>query len=384
MKRLPALLCICGVCLGLLLYNIFGVPKDKQQEQSHPSAQTSTATKASEAEPDQPAEPAVQVRVLNEDPARQQAWEDIAAQYEEDNNVEIVILDGSEEASPTLFATTSFEGLAVHDLSGTTAYAQLADMSLTYKVDGKVCGVAAEINAFGLMYNVDLLISGGYTSGDISDLNSFATVVQGLGQQGYTAFAGRGLTDGVAAYLASLPGDIRTLAGLWVSNTATGSEEDALDRFINGKSVFYMGNTDEYDKITAGSVKNVGILPIYLDDQLPQTQSLCVTAERYWCVAGEDAAEAAAAMEFLDYLVVPDENGVVPVDSLKILAPYRQATYFANPMEQVLRQDLTAGKGYLVCNPVKELPEGFMDALTAYAQDPTEENWNLVVDTKKQ
>lgn len=399
MKKLPALLCICGVCLGLLLYNIFGVPRQAPRELPDAPTQTSTTTKAttktadqspteslplSEPEPEEPKRPAVQIRILNEDSARQQAWEEIATQYSQANDVEIVILENAEGASPTLFTTKSLDGLAVQDLSGTVAYAQLADMSLTLTEDGKVCGIASEMNAFGLMYNIDLLISAGYTPGDIYDLNSFAAVVQGLSQQGYTAFAGRGLTDGVAAHLASLPGNIRTLAGLWVANTSTKSEEDALDRFISGESVFYMGSTDEYEAITAGCVKNLGILPIYLDDQPPQSQSLCVTAERYWCVVGNNEAETAAAMAFLDYLVMPDENGVVPMDTLKILAPYRQATYFDNPLEQILRQDLMEGKGYLVCQPVEELPEGFVEALSAYAKDPTDENWNLVEASKNQ
>lgn len=385
MKRLPALLCICGVCLGLLLYNLFIYQPEHQP--NTPDATSATGQLAQdntpETEPDPTKEPAVQVRVLNEDPQRQQAWEQIAKQYSDATGVEVVILEGSGE-NATLLTTDSMDGLDAQDLSGTAAYAQLADMNLTLMKEGKVCGIAAELNAFGLMYNTDLLIAAGYTPGDIYDLNSFSTVVQGLGQQGYTAFAGRGLDDGVAIKLASLPGNIRTLASLWVSNTATGSQEDALKRFVSGKTVFYLGSIEEYDAITAGGVQNLGILPIYLDDQPPQTQSLCVTAERYWCVNGQNEAETAAAMAFLDYLVMPDENGVVPVDTLQILAPYRQATWFANPLEGILRQDLTAGKGYLVCHEVEQLPEGFVDALSAYAKEPTDENWDRVEAIKNQ
>jgi ABC-type glycerol-3-phosphate transport system substrate-binding protein len=238
------------------------------------------------------------------------------------------------------------------------------------------------MSAFGLMYNMTTLISTGYTPSDISDLNSFSTVVQQLGQQGYTVFAGRGLTDGVVEMLASLPGNIRTLTDLWLSYGASGDEETALERFLQGKALFYLGSIEEYQTICDGAMENIGILPIYLDDQPAQTQSLCVTAEEYWCVAGDDPAETAAAMAFLDYLVQADEQGNVPVDKLEILAPYRQATYSSNPLEQILRQDLTAGKGYLVCHPEQPVPEGFMEALRAYTQDPTDENWQIVESLK--
>ena len=69
------------------------------------------------------------------------------------------------------------------------------------------------------------------------------------------------------------------------------------------------------------------------------------------------------------------------MDRLQILAPYRQATYCANPLETVLRQDLTAGKGYVVCPVLDAPPVGFVEALTAFAQDPTDENWALVAAT---
>ena len=380
MKKILALLWICGACLGLLVYNlVVSVPTPVTDAPMEATATRQTEPK--DTAPTEPAKPKVQVRVCNDQPQRQQAWDQIAKQYSDATGVEVVILEGSGE-NATLLTTDSMDGLDAQDLSGTAAYAQLADMNLTLTKDGKVCGLAAQLNAFGLMYNTDLLIAAGYTPGDIYDLNSFATVVQGLSKQGYTAFSGRGLNDGVAAMLASLPGNIRTLADLWVTNTAEGSE-DALSRFLSGKTVFYLGSIEEYDTITAGGVKNLGILPVYLDDQLPQAQSLCVTAERYWCVSGENEAEVTAAMAFLDFLVVPDENGVVPVDTLQMLAPYRQATWFSNPLEGILRQDLTAGKGYLVCNSGSQPLDDFVAALNAYAKDPTDENWSRVEEAKK-
>lgn len=374
MKQILALVCIIVLCTGLLLYNIFDTTPGLTPDG------TSTTTEQANDQPASPAEPATQIRIQT-DLGQQQIWQQIATEYSAATGVEIVFIDDTMAQAPTLFTVSSAQELETRqcqDLSGTTAYAQLADMDLTLKVDGKVAGLAADIDCFGLICNNDLLIDAGYTASDVSDITGFSALVQGLGAQGYTAFAGRSLSDGVAARLASLPGNIRTLARLWVAHTSKAPEAQALGRFMAGDAVFYLGSTDEYDTIIAGGVDNLSIMPIYLDTPLTQKQSLCVTAKAYWCVSSNDPEEVAAATTFLDYLVTPNAQGQVGVDTLQILAPYRQATYAANPLETVLRQDLTAGKGYLVCPALDAPPPGFIEALTAFAQAPTDANWAKV------
>lgn len=378
MKKILVLLWIFALCLGLLLYSIFDtVPPTPEPV----DGSVSVTTKQGNTQPEPPEAPAVQVRVEMPDPDKKEVWEQIAAEYTEETGVEVLLLDNTMALCPTLYTVSNGEEQQYppyEDLSGTVAYAQLADMGLTLSAEGKVVGIAAEVECFGLIYNTDLLIAAGYTPSDIYDAASFSTVVQGIGQQGYTAFAGRGLDDGVASRLASIPGNIHTLAQLWVEHSSKETEEKALERFMAGESVFYLGSTAEYETIIAGGVKNLGILPIFLDEPRQQMQSLCVTAARYWCISSEDAQEVAAAKEFLDYLVTANADGVAPVDRLEMLAPYRQATYYSNPLEAVLRQDLNAGKGYLVCPVMEEPPAGFVDALIAFAQDPSDENWEKV------
>ncbi len=385
MKKLFALLWICGLCLGLLLYSIFGVsnPPLPVNTDEVPSSSTENHT------PDTtPKEPVAQVRVMNPDPSRSAAWERLAAEYSQRTGVEVLVLGNFDPRTPTLYPVTSADELDASqcmDLSGTAAFAQLADMGLALVVDGKYCGIAAEIDCFGLIFNENLLAEMA-TPEEISDITSFTGLVQGIADKGYTPFAGRGLDDGVATRLASIPGSIRSLAQLWVAHSSSNPESAPIDRFLNGEAVFYLGSTDEYDTIIAGGIEAVGILPIYqdLDGANYRQQSLCVTASRYWCVTTDaNEEDVAATLAFLDWLVTPGEDGQVPVDELEILAPYRQATYYANPLEATLRQDLHSGKGLLICRHLTEPPLGFTEALMVYAQNPTDENWDKVEELKQ-
>lgn len=388
MKKRYALLLICALCLGLLLYNLFGVTDPTDIQQDRPTTGFSASDTSDPTQPESPSETiSGQVRVLNTDPDRQEIWTELAEQYTAQTNVEVVILDGTEEAQPTLFTVTGAEELTAEkcqDLSGTTALSQLADMGLTLVVDGKYCGIATQIDCFGLIFNENILAEIA-TPEEITDISGFATFVQGIAAKGYTPFAGRGLDDTVATRLASIPGSIQSLAKLWVAHASANQETSALERFLAGEAVFYLGSTDEYEEIIAGGVEAVGILPLYLDtDKAGYQQSLCVTAERYWCVSSEAASEdVAATLAFLDWLVVPSEDGKVPVDTLELLAPYRQASYYANPLEATLRQDLLAGKSLMVCQRLTQPPAGYVEALISFAQDPTEENWAKVEQTKQ-
>jgi hypothetical protein len=121
-------------------------------------------------------------------------------------------------------------------------------------------------------------------------------------------------------------------------------------------------------------------MPVYLGGEDEQRCGLCVTCDSYWCVRSDvDALDIQATLDFLHYLVHPCEDGTVPVDELELLAPYRQATYAANPLERTLRTDLAAGREYLVCEDEEKVPTGLPEALTIYATEPTDENWALVL-----
>ncbi len=381
MRRMIALVVICALCVGLLAYNLVGFHAPTAQSDGVTPTRTTGLSSEGDLESQEPPSSVGQVRILNTNSEQQKAWEKIAESYQKATGVTVELLDGSDDRQPTLCTLTAAEDLdsAVYqDLAGTAAYAQLADMGMTLTLDGKVYGIAAQVECFGLIYNQTLLAEVA-TPEEICDIHSFAAVIQSISQKGYTAFAGRGLSDGVAARLASLPGNYQSFAKIWVENAAKDTEGDALERFLAGESVFYLGSTDEYDALSAAGIQHLGILPVYLDDQLPQMQSLCVTVQEYWCVRADAAsADVEATLAFLDFLLTSTDGGQPPVDQLKLLSPYRQATYCANPLEQVLRTDVATGKRLLICQPVERVPEEFLEALAAYAQKPTNKNWDQV------
>jgi len=379
MKKRFAVLWICALCLGLLLYNLFGVPNPQPLHPSHVPPGKITHSQENSPKP----EPLAQVRIRNTDPALQTAWERLARQYSESTGVDVVVSGENDPQAPTLFSVvdeSEIDAENCQDLSSTEAFGQLADMGLALKVDGKYCGIAMEIHCFGLIFNENLLAEM-VTQEEIQDINGFSALVQAIVAKGYSPFAGRSLSDGVATRLASIPGSYRTLAQLWGTNPTEQTEQTPLERFLSGEAVFYLGSTWEYDAILSGGIDAMGILPIFLDQG--QTgyvrQSLCITPQSYWCVnAAADERDVAATLDFLNWMVQPMEDGTVPVDSLEILAPYRQAKYYANPLENTLRMDLSAGKTPVVCKNLTAPPSGFIEALTAFAQDPTDETWKQV------
>lgn len=385
MKKVITLLLLLGLCVGLLVYN-FTLPKPENGE-----------TEPTVTEPITPTEPLTgEVRILNKDPDLQTAWESVAADYTSRTGVLVTVLTAADEAQPTLFTVSGEEELAAvqdqcADLSGTAAYAQLASWDLALTADDKVCGIAAEIEAFGLVCNATLLAKAGYTQTDIAsfeDLKALTELITANSEDwGFSAFAKVDPTQNFPLQLASLTEDPRAFFDLFINNAtcppaeiAGVSEADAMDDFINGKAVFYLARTGDHDQLAALGSENLSILPVYLGGGAEERQSLCAAATSYWCVRG-DASEqdVQATLDFLDYLVQPRENGNVPVDDLGLLAPYRQASAASNILEIAFRLDLSAGKELMICKKVSQIPEGLDEALIAYAADPSDENWVAVM-----
>lgn len=385
-KRILALIWICVLCLGLLLYNL-PAPQLQDQPDSASTVPTQTA-------PVPPPPPQPQVRVLNDDPSRQAAWESIAAAYTQSTGIPVTVIpaDQADAETPTLFTLRSeaeleqWKDLCL-DLSGTAVYNQLASWDLTLRADQKICGIANSIEAFGLIVNTQLLVRIGCSPSKITnlaDLRQEATNIYANKDANFAAFACADLAGDMAAYLASIPADFKAFLDLYInystcppSELAQKTGADSLEDFRSGKAVFYLGGTKEYEKL---SDMELDILPIFLGTEADSRQCLCATATSYWCVRSDAAPQdIQATLDFLAYLVTRGADGSVPVDGLELLAPYRQATYASNKLESHLRQDLVSGKEWLICNPVDELPAAYTEALLAYAAAPNVPNWDAVM-----
>lgn len=382
MKKWIVMILLVALCLGLVCCIGTDDPTDD------PPPQTTESTAA-----------AGQVRILNMDPNLNAAYEALAAEYFDLTGTQVKVISAVDEEIPTLRTVTNASQLPKNcvDLSQTAACGQLASQKLTLQDDaGQVCAVAADVEVFGLVYNSTLLAKTSNTRSDIQSFSALTEVVYGITDRkatlGFSAFAQVDPDDRFALQLASMSCDARNLVDLILNNTTgdplllvQNSQGDALQEFLKGKVVFFLAGSREQETLEAIGTENMGVIPVYTGGENEENQSLCAVARSYWCVdADASEQDVAATLEFLDFLICPRADGSVPVDDLGRMAPYRQAARVSNLLESVFRSDLAMGKEPVVCRSVSRVPEGMTEALIAYAENPSDENWNAVVERMAQ
>lgn len=333
-----------------------------------------------------------QVRILNNDPQLQSSWEALAEEYTRLTGIDVTVVSSTED-QPTLLSVTSQEELPENctDLSQTNTCAQLIEQALTLRNEqGQVQAVANHIEVYGLVYNSTLLAQTANTREDIGSFAELTEVVYSITDAkqtlGFSAFARVDPDAYFALQLASLTGGIRNLVELILNNTTCdplsiedGTTSDALQDFLDGKAVFFLAGPQEQEALNEIGSENMGVLPVYMGGENEENQSLCVAARSYWCIdAGAAAEDVQATVDFLEFLTSPRADGTVPVDDLAQMSPFRQATYVSNMLEMVLRSDLAQGKAPVICRYVSQVPEGLTEALIAYAEDPSDENWAAI------
>ena len=382
-KKLPlALSAAAGLIVLLIIGHFVGV-----HLLSGPPADTGDSSGTTV--PTEPPAGQGAVCVLNTDSDLQDAWQALADAYTAETGVEVQIVSNRGQA--TLLSLAPGDALPENplDLSHTDAYAQLADLKLSLRDEqGRVLAVASEIQVFGLVYNSTLLAQTGHTRADISGFSDLTEVVYGIAdnqkQYGFNAFIPADPEGHFAAQLAAMPEDCRNLVDLILNiapQTTEAEENTPLHGFLEGKAVFLPAGTAEHDTLNAIGSENLGVLPLYTGAENEENQTLCVSAAGYWCIDADAKAEdVTATVDFLNYLTRPGADGAVPVDSLRRMSPYRQASYVSNMLESVLRYDLAQGKKPVVCRPVQIVPLGLSQAISTYAQDPSDENWRGITE----
>lgn len=375
MKKWIACVWIGALCLGLLLYSCIDGPPAAPESNEEPTVDPVTETTPTEPQEKEP----VCIYILDEDGDTAAGWAAIVEDYQAQTGVEIKLWDGSESQQPAIVVQSTPPAAELcADLSGTAAYAQLTSWDLAVRSEGKVCAIATEIQGFGLLCNPWRLASVSSLS-EINSLEKLREAAVNMESTGLSPFAALE-PENLAVWLAMLPEDGRSFAELYVSHMAeqaASAEESGAQQLHQEKAVFCLGSTDDCVHAEDG---DTAILPVYLGRENEQNQTLCVVGSRYLSVRSDVPQEQlAAAVEFLDYLVLPGEDGTVPLDKLQRLSPFRQATYAGNALEQALRRDLTAGKECLVCTAPGEPSEALTQALLAFAAEPTDENWQAFV-----
>ena len=429
MKKLIAMLLALVMVLGLAACGGSSAPAATQA----PAADAAPAAPAADAAP--AAEGAVYY--LNFKPEQDEAWQKLAASYTAQTGVPVTVLtaaSGSYEETlmaemgktemPTLFQVNGPVGLAnwvdyCYDLSGSELYSHLTSDGFALKDGDAVLGIAYVIESYGLITNLELLEKAGYTLDDINSFETLKAVAEDItarsAELGFSAFSSAGMDSSsdwrFKTHLANLPlyfeyqarnigtttelegsflDNYRMIWDLYINNsTCAGSElsaktgDDSRNEFLNGEAVFFQNGSWEYNAVSAvyGDDK-LAMIPIYIGAGDEANQGLCTGTENYWCVNKEAAQEDFdATLAFLNWCVT--EGAESMANDMGFVIPFDTAVESPNLF---VKQDVAytaAGKNPVSWNfptmPSEEWKNMVGSALTAYAADPTDANWEAVV-----
>ena len=358
--------------------------------------------------------------------------------YEETLKSEIAKSD-----APTLFQVNGPVGLAAWkdycaDLSGTDVYSHVKSDDFVLKDGDEVKGIAYVLETYGLIYNKTVLNAycgmDGAKVSSIDEINSFAKlkevaddiqsrlaeVSEAAGPE-YDlkgAFTSAGMDSSsdwrFKTHLANLPiyyeykadgiGSTDAIKGTYLDNykqiwdlyttdsTCEGSMlasktgDDATAEFGLGEAVFYQNGTWEYTQLIDGGLTDddMTMLPVYFGVGDEANQGLCTGTENYWCVNKDaDEADIQATLDFMDWCVTSDEGTKCMADDMGFNIPFKKAQESKNLFIKEDKQMTEDGKTPVAWNfstmPSEEWKNGVGSALTAYAADQTDANWDAVV-----
>ena len=325
------------------------------------------------------------------------------------------------------------------DLSSSEIYKQLTSKDYALEEDGKVYGIAYVIETYGIIYNKTLLQK--YCDSDfasvkkIEDINSFeklktvADEIQKnkdkLGVKG--AFTSAGMDSSsdwrFKTHLANLPiyfeykdkgikstdaierkylENYKNIWELYIkvstcdpADLASKKGTDAETEFTSGEAVFFQNGSWEYSIVTKAGMKDdeLGMLPIYIGAGDEANQGLCTGSENYWCVnAKASEADIKATEDFMAWLSTDDtalkaicgSQGAMPsgADGMGFVTPFKKNLESDNLLVNIASQYVADGKTPVSWNfttmPSETWKNEVGSALTVYASDQTDANWDLV------
>lgn len=381
------------------------------------------------------------VYYLNFKPEQKEAWEELAKSYTAQTGVEVTVVTAAsgeyettlmsemgKEAAPTLFQVNGPVGLtnwkdSCYDLSGSDVYKELTSDAFALKEGNTVHGISYVIESYGIITNKSLLAQAGYSVDDIqsfADLKKVAEDITARSEElGFSAFSSAGMDSSsdwrFKTHLANLPiyfeyqadgigttdaikgsylDNYRMIWDLYINNStcegkdlAAKTGDDSRNEFLAGKAVFFQNGSWEYGNLV-GEGKfaddDLTMIPIYVGAGDEANQGLCTGTENYWCV-NKNASEVdiKATLDFLNWCVTSEEGTTAMANNMGFVIPFKKAVESPNLFVKVDNQLTASGKLPVSWNfptmPSEEWKNGVGTALTAYAADATEDNWNKVV-----
>lgn len=342
----------------------------------------------------------------------------------------------SKTQAPTLFQVNGPVGLKnwedyCYDLTGSDVVAQLSSEDFALKNGNAIAGISYVIETYGIIYNKQLLAQAGYTEADIKNFAGLKKVAEDINARsaelGFSAFTSAGM-DGSSdwrfkTHLANLPiyyeyqadgigttdaikgsylDNYRQIWDLYINNAtceptmlSTKTGDDAVAEFTTGKAVFYQNGTWAYGDVSGLGDDNLGMLPIYIGVAGEEKQGLCTGTENYWCV-NKNASEKdiQATLDFMNWCVTSEvgvkamcgTEGAMPSGDagMGFVIPFKSNMESTNKLVNIANQYVTDGYTSVSWNfptmPSENWKNAVGSALTSYAADQTDANWQKVVD----
>ena len=434
-KRLVALTLTCALA-ATALAGCGGSTGGDSTASGDSTAATETSTAATETSTAEGS-----VYYLNFKPEQDQQWQDLAKAYTEETGVPVTVVTAAsgnyettlmsemgKSGAPTLFQVNGPVGLAnwkdyCYDLSGSDIYGQLTSDNYALKEGDTVYGVAYVIESYGLITNKTLLEKAGYTIDDIKSFADLKKVAEDItarsSELGFAAFTSAGM-DGSSdwrfkTHLANLPiyfeyqtdgisstdaikgtylDNYRDIWDLYINNSTCDPAElsaktgdDSRNEFLAGDAVFFQNGSWEYGNLTGENGytdDDLAMIPIYIGAGDEANQGLCTGTENYWCVNNQaDEADIQATLDFINWCVTSELGTKSMADDMGFVIPFKGAQESPNLFVKQDTAYTAEGKTPVSWNfttmPSEEWKNGLGQALTAYAADQTDANWDAVV-----
>ena len=382
------------------------------------------------------------VYYLNFKPEADAALQELAALYTETTGVPVKVVTAAsgtysdtltaemaKTEAPTIFNIGNMSGLKdwdeyALDLTDTAVAGELTtDAFNLYNDAGELKAIGHCYESFGLIVNTALLEQAGYTLDDITNFDTLKAVADDIharsAELGFDAFSASGLDsssswrfsghlanmplyyefrdDGVTEQPATVTGayldNFRAIWDLYITDTATDAKtlststaDESKAQFTQGQAVFYQNGTWEYaGLLEAGmSSDDLAMIPIYCGVEGEEEAGLCSGTENCWAVNSKvSEANQKASLDFLYWLVTDETAAQKMVDTLGALpfksAPEPTNVFLADGIEMQDAGKYTIAWSFNYTPNVDAWRATVVTALTAYAADPTDANWEQVV-----
>ena len=434
-KLLALVLSLCMVFAMLAGCSSSGDNQSQAPEGNNPGSENSQKPD----EGNQPSAGGGSVYYLNFKPEQDGDWKELAALYTQETGIEVKVQTAASNQyettlmseiaktnAPTLFQVNGPVGLArwrdyCYDLSGAKIAGELVSNEFALMDGSSTAGIGYVIETYGLIYNKDLLQQAGYTADDIKSFADLKKVVEDItarkAELGFSAFTSAGM-DGSSdwrfkTHLANLPiyfeyeadgiGDTDAIKGTYLDNyramwdlyinnctcaptlLSAKTGDDSVAEFVTEQAVFYQNGTWAYGDVADLGDDNLGMLPIYIGVGDEANQGLCTGTENYWCV-NKNASEEdiQATLDFI-YWCVTSDTGVEYMcsgDHMGFVIPFKSnlesTNYLVNIANDYVADGKTSIKWCFTTMPSEDWKNVLGSALTTYAADQTDANWETV------